>query len=59
MTGMKVNLTVVEGPEKGKSFFFAEPEKFFLGRNAFMQYRIYEAIEVFTNRENIEGSEKR
>lgn len=34
MAEMKVNLTVVEGPEKGKSFSFHEPENFLLGRNA-------------------------
>ncbi|MFH1446458.1 MAG: protein kinase [Chloroflexota bacterium] len=31
---LKVNLTVVDGPEKGKSFTFTEPENFLLGRNA-------------------------
>jgi hypothetical protein len=31
---LKVNLTVVDGPEKGKSFSFDEPENFLLGRNA-------------------------
>ncbi len=31
---MKVNLTVIEGPEKGKSFTFDEPENFLLGRSA-------------------------
>ena len=34
MAGMKVNLTVVDGPEKGKSFLCDEPENFLLGRDA-------------------------
>ena len=34
MAGMKVNLTVVEGSEKGRSFSFDEPENFLIGRNA-------------------------
>ena len=34
MAGLKVNLTVVEGPEQVKSFSFYEPENFLLGRNA-------------------------
>src|SRR5208283_3584402 len=34
MAGIKVNLTVVDGPEKGKSFLFDEPENFLLGRDA-------------------------
>lgn len=34
MAGMKVNLTVTEGPQKGKSFAFSEPENFLLGRTA-------------------------
>jgi len=32
MAGLKVNLTVIEGPEKGKAFSFDEPENFLLGR---------------------------
>lgn len=31
---IRVNLTVIEGPEKGKSFTFDEPENFLLGRSA-------------------------
>lgn len=34
MVGIKVNLTVTEGPEKGKSFSFDEPENFLLGRDS-------------------------
>ncbi len=34
MAGMAVNLTVSEGPQKGKSFVFSEPENFLLGRSA-------------------------
>ncbi len=29
-----MNLTVIEGPEKGKSFTFTEPDNFLLGRSA-------------------------
>ena len=32
MAGLKVNLTVTEGSEKGKSFSFYEPDNFRLGR---------------------------
>lgn len=34
MPDIRVNLTVIEGPEKGKSFAFTEPENFLLGRNS-------------------------
>lgn len=34
MAGMKVNLTVMEGTDKGKVFSFDEPENFLLGRSA-------------------------
>jgi len=34
MAGMRVGLTVIEGPEKGRTFSFDEPENFLLGRNA-------------------------
>lgn len=34
MTGMKVKLTVINGPEKGESFSFNEPAYFLLGRDA-------------------------
>lgn len=34
MAGIKINLIVTEGTEKGKSFSFDEPENFLLGRTA-------------------------
>lgn len=34
MPDIKVTLTVIEGPEKGKTFAFTEPENFLLGRDA-------------------------
>lgn len=34
MSNLRVTLKVVEGPEKGKSFTFTEPENFLLGRDA-------------------------